>query len=45
MSAPYEKPRVTVLGSFGELTLATPKDLGSPNDGFSFRGQDLFTVS
>lgn len=45
MTVRYEAPRVTELGSFAELTLATAKDLGTPSDGFSYRGQDLYTVS
>lgn len=45
MPQEYEAPRLTTIGSFEELTLSTPKDLGHPNDGFSFRGQSLYTVS
>ncbi|MEZ0491239.1 lasso RiPP family leader peptide-containing protein [Kineococcus sp. TBRC 1896] len=41
----YEAPRVTELGSFAELTLLTPKDIGVPSDGFSYQGQSLIVAS
>jgi hypothetical protein len=45
MTEPYEAPRVTELGSFASLTLLTPKDVGTPSDGFSYRGETLYQVS
>ncbi|MEZ0165659.1 lasso RiPP family leader peptide-containing protein [Kineococcus sp. LSe6-4] len=45
MTVRYEAPRVTELGSFAELTLLTPKDIGVPSDGFSYQGQSLVVAS
>lgn len=40
---PYEKPRISELGSIQELTLAN-KIIAAPSDGFSFNGQPLQTT-